>query len=69
MNTTQYIVKGEHTLGFIVSEMEMQILAGNPLLGGHCWMDGTAAYLKNDIRQATKADFIKFRVMIPPNFA
>ena len=69
MNTTQYIVKNNHTLGFIVSEMEMQILAGNPLLGGHCWRDGTAVYLKNDIRPATRADFKKFRVMVPPNFA
>ena len=69
MNTTQYIVKNEHTLGFIVSDMEMQILAGNPLLGGHCWRDGTAAFLKNDIRPATRADFDKFRVMVPPNFA
>ena len=69
MNTTQYIVKNNHTLGFIVSEEEMQILAGNPLLGGHCWRDGTAVYLKNDIRPATRADFKKFRVMVPPNFA
>ena len=69
MDKAHYIVKNAHTLGFIVSEMEMQILAGNPLLGGHNWMDGTAAYLKSDIRPATRADFKKFRVVVPPNFA
>lgn len=66
--TQKYVVKNENTLGFIVSEMQMQILAGNPLLGGQCWTEGTAAFLKNDIRPATIADFVKFRVMIPSNF-
>ena len=68
---TQYIVKDEHTLGFIVSDMCMQILAGKPQLGGHCWRDGTAAFLpdKSDIRPATLADFEYFRVMAPRNFA
>ena len=69
MDATHYIVKNEHTLGFIVSEFEMQILAGDPFLDGHCWMNGTAAFLKDDIRPATRADFKKFRVMVPPNFA
>lgn len=62
---TQYVVLGEHTLGYIHAKQPdyLAVLAGKPQLGGHNPMNGQV-FLGGDpdIRPATVVDFEFFRV-------
>ncbi len=69
-----YIVKGEHTLGFVLGPAPgggfFQPLAGKVIgASGHDPKNGVACFGLDDWRPATLADFDHFRVMPPPGFS
>lgn len=58
-----YVVKNEHTLGFLLEGSKfMDVLDGSVLKGGHYWMNGPVAFVASDLRPATLADFKEYRV-------
>lgn len=61
---TRYVVKGEHTLGYIKKGFDgfIGVLASKPQLGGTDSTRGYVSYAKDEIRDATPADFEFFRV-------
>lgn len=69
---TTYVVKDEHTLGYMVEEHPqlMGVLAGLVRKGGHDPMNGpiTITLGVDQIRNATFEDFNTFRVAVPTVF-
>lgn len=65
---TSYVVKDEHTLGYILNAQPavMGVLASNKR--GHHPNGGPVAVFCSAIRPATVEDFETFRVMPPPQF-
>ncbi|STQ90055.1 hypothetical protein EV682_109115 [Iodobacter fluviatilis] len=67
----KYVVKDEHTLGYINDEYPglMGVLFGSRLKGGHDWLNGPV-HITSDtqVRSATKEDFETFRVVMPSDF-
>lgn len=63
-----YVVKDEHTLGYIFDAQPglMGVLSSKK--GGHHPNGGPVSIFGADIRPATKADFDVFRVVVPPDF-
>jgi hypothetical protein len=59
----------ENTLGFLLPNNMMQVLSR--ILGvkglGHAWQDGPVTTNGSE-RPATEIDFVRFRVMLPPDF-
>lgn len=72
-NDVQYVVKDEHTLGYIYDAQPswMGILAGSVLKGGHDSLGGPVHILAgyDKLRPATEQDFREFRVVPPSGFA
>jgi hypothetical protein len=66
-----YVVKDEHTLGYIDERQPsvMGVLAGLVAQGGHDPKNGFVSVSGVSIRDATATDFSAFRVMLPPDFA
>lgn len=64
-----YVVKNEHTLGYIQEGSKfMGVLHGSVLKGGHYWANGPVAFVVGDLRPATLADFQEYRVSPGPYF-
>lgn len=65
----KYVVKDEHTLGYMEEGSEsMGVLHGSVLKGGHDWKNGSVSTFGSKIRPATKEDFKEYRVSPPPDF-
>jgi hypothetical protein len=67
----KYVVKDEHTLGYIYSPTESKFAMMGVLsskIGGHHPNGGPVSISYSKIRDATKADFEIFRVVVPPDF-
>lgn len=64
----RYVVKKEHTLGYIFDGVPhfMGVLASNK--DGHNPNSGSVCYFQDEIRPATRDDFSRFRVVVPPDF-
>lgn len=63
-----YVVKAEHTLGYICGWHSMGWLAALIRRGGNPDpLQGTIAFSPDEIRPATPEDFDAFRVMRPPS--
>lgn len=70
--TTKYVVLEGHTLGVLRPGTEPAYDTLEPLgrsVDGHAWQDGPVAVYGSSIRPATRADFDKFRVSVPPDWA
>ena len=68
---TEYVVKDGHTLGVLWRGAEPAYDTLEPLdrsVDGHAWQDGPVAVYGSSIRPATRADFDKFRVSVPPDW-
>ena len=66
----RYVVKNDLTLGYVQSAAasgSMGVLACK--IGGHDPKNGPVHCSANDVRDATAADFDRFRVVLPPDFA
>jgi len=64
----KYVVKNEHTLGYIQEGSSlMGVLASNK--DGHHPNGGAVSFFESDIRPATEEDFYKFRVVVPPDWS
>lgn len=65
---TQYVVKDENTLGYLLKpdDPTMGVLASNK--NGHHPNGGPVSIFGSNVRPATKEDFKLFRVTVPPNF-
>ena len=63
-----YVVKDEHTLGYIFDAQPstMGVLASNK--NGHNWKNGTVSIFGSHIRLAEVEDFEIFKVALPPDF-
>lgn len=62
---TRYVVKDEHTLGYIYDEQPhlLGVLHGSVIRGGHDWRNGPVAISSDEnLRKATQADFDFYRV-------
>lgn len=70
--SVQYVVENENTLGYINDDFPswMGVLAGSVRKGGRDWKNGAAYIIPGitQLRQATRADFAEYRVVVPPDF-
>ena len=65
--TVRYVVKDEHTLGYIRGNSQfMEVLAGSVIRGGHDPKNGSVCYRQSSVRPATQGDFDIYRVRVPP---
>ena len=64
----KYVVKDEHTLGYIFDEESkfMGVLSSDK--DGHNPQNGFVCTFGANIRPAMESDFNKFRVEVPPDF-
>ncbi|MGO2147708.1 MULTISPECIES: hypothetical protein [Halomonas] len=64
-NDVKYVVLNEHTLGYFLGpdRQLMMVLHGLVLKGGHDWKNGSVSIGPRDsVREATREDFVAFRV-------
>lgn len=66
---TKYVVKDEHTLGYLIEGSPlMGVLEGSVLKGGHDWKCGPVSLFGAATRPATEEDFKAYRVALPYDF-
>ena len=67
--STLYVVKDEHTLGYMLSPVCMGVLRSNVLRGApFALWEGPQHVQFSTLRPATVADFITYRVQTPSDF-
>lgn len=68
--STKYVVKDEHTLGYLQEATPYSMGVLSSKIGGHNPVNGAVAVVPGvtRLRDAAPADFDAFRVVLPPDF-